>query len=297
MKKNLAFGLILSAILVACPTPPVATAKITVSPKTQTLQAGASAVAFSATLENSTATINWTLEPATGSGSLSATTGSSVNYTPPSTVANSLNVTVKATAGSISDSATVTINKPTALTSVSGTVQNWAATGNSVGTVKILAGFGNFISTDQIGVDGTINQAGLFDIALAVPTSNLLRVWNTPSDVCQTETPANVTITNPIQLTWGALSARFGSQQAGIFWGNNSNISNVTKQVILMYSTATTAVSGTCGSIGIFSLNLIAGWNYLIQESNAQTITYRTGTLPTDVNWYSVPPTSAGAMN
>ena len=34
MKKFLAFGLVLSAVLVACPTPPVATAKITVSPKT-----------------------------------------------------------------------------------------------------------------------------------------------------------------------------------------------------------------------------------------------------------------------
>ncbi len=89
---------------------PINTVKISVTPKTQTLQAGATAIPLNAVLENSTETINWTLEPATGSGSLSATTGTSVNYTPPSSVSAILNVSVKATAAGVSDTASITVN-------------------------------------------------------------------------------------------------------------------------------------------------------------------------------------------
>jgi hypothetical protein len=111
-KQGFLGAISLAAILVACPTPN--TVKVTVSPKTATIKAGDSAIAFSATLENSSSAITWTLEPSSNSGTLNTTTGTTVNYTPPNTVTSIQNVTLRASVEGISDTASITVNlKPT----------------------------------------------------------------------------------------------------------------------------------------------------------------------------------------
>ncbi|MDX2008178.1 MAG: CAP domain-containing protein [Meiothermus sp.] len=79
---------------------------LTVSPATATTQVGGTPTGLTATLLNSNATINWSL---TGPGSLSATTGATVNYRPPAT-GGAGTATVTATAGALTASATITIN-------------------------------------------------------------------------------------------------------------------------------------------------------------------------------------------
>lgn len=79
---------------------------LTVSPTTATVTEGGAAIPFTATLVSSNATINWTL---TGPGSLSSTTGTTVNYTPPAT-GGPTTATLTATAGALTASATITIN-------------------------------------------------------------------------------------------------------------------------------------------------------------------------------------------
>ena len=90
MKKPMALPLVplLAFVLTACPTSSPAPlgganpTSLSLSPATSTLIAGSASVTFTAST-NSTAQINWTLEPAS-TGSLSAASGPSVQYTPPS---------------------------------------------------------------------------------------------------------------------------------------------------------------------------------------------------------------------
>ena len=116
MRNDLARGvvalLLLLALLVACGrqvTSPV----LTVSPSTHTVVAGGAPQAFTATLRNSSDAISWTLDPAVGS--ITATTGTITTYTPPASVTAATQVTLTATAGSLTASAIVTVEpRPTA---------------------------------------------------------------------------------------------------------------------------------------------------------------------------------------
>ena len=67
---------------------------LTISPTAATVRAGGAATSFTATLSRGTGTIQWSLSP--NVGRLSATTGTRVNYTPPSTVSASTPVTLTA---------------------------------------------------------------------------------------------------------------------------------------------------------------------------------------------------------
>lgn len=88
-------------------------ASITISPTSKIFEAGSAAVAFTATLQNSSDAITWVL---TGPGTLSATTGSSVTYTPPATVTAATAATLAASAGTVTATASITV------TPVGGTV-------------------------------------------------------------------------------------------------------------------------------------------------------------------------------
>ena len=83
---------------------------ISITPSSATVTVGGSAIAFTATPENSTEPINWTL---TGAGSISAATGTTTNYTPPTTGTASTAI-LKATAGTVEQTATITIEASTA---------------------------------------------------------------------------------------------------------------------------------------------------------------------------------------
>ena len=83
-------------------TPP----NLTVNPTTATVTVGGAATAFTATLLNSTDTINWTL---IGAGSISNETGATTNYTPPAN-GDAATAILTAKVGIITASATITIN-------------------------------------------------------------------------------------------------------------------------------------------------------------------------------------------
>lgn len=114
MKKLIA--LLLVFVLAACsgsPTPLGGNStSLSVSPTTSILTAGSASVTFTAST-NSTAQINWTLEPASN-GSLSAITRLSVQYTPPLSVNAETTVTLKAKLddASAEASAKITLEKP-----------------------------------------------------------------------------------------------------------------------------------------------------------------------------------------
>jgi hypothetical protein len=85
---------------------------ISISPSSGAFVAGAVGASFDATLNGSSETITWTL---TGPGTLSETTGPSVIYTPPATIATLTPATLTATAGTLQATATLSV-APTALT-------------------------------------------------------------------------------------------------------------------------------------------------------------------------------------
>ncbi|MBW6457351.1 MAG: S8 family serine peptidase, partial [Trueperaceae bacterium] len=111
MRSDLVRGLVavlslsLLALLVACfqQVAPV----LTVSPTAHTVVEGGVPQAFTATLENASDTIDWSLEPDVGS--ITPTTGPTTTYTPPASVTEATQVTLTATAGSLTASAVITV--------------------------------------------------------------------------------------------------------------------------------------------------------------------------------------------
>jgi Tol biopolymer transport system component len=75
-------------------------ASLTLGPLEPTATAGGPAIQFTANLENASGVISWALDPQLGT--LSATTGSVVTYTPPASLAEQAAVTITASAGTLS---------------------------------------------------------------------------------------------------------------------------------------------------------------------------------------------------
>jgi hypothetical protein len=82
--------------------------KLSISPGTVSLKAGASATTFKAALANISGEVSWTLEP--NLGTLSSTTGLEVTYTPPATMAEVTTVTLTASLGNLTAKSTLTIS-------------------------------------------------------------------------------------------------------------------------------------------------------------------------------------------
>jgi hypothetical protein len=122
--RRLAFSLLLvlgGLLLTACPqssTP--ATSTLTISPATVTVTEGGTQ-AFTATLQGSNEAITWTLGSAVGS--IAPMIGTTTTYTAPASVAAPTQVTLTASAGTLSASATITVQPAGASTiTVSGRV-------------------------------------------------------------------------------------------------------------------------------------------------------------------------------
>ena len=169
----------LALILTSCvPPTPIPEPTLTVSPSTQTVTVGGTAVAFTATLTNSTDTITWQLA---GAGTLDTTTGATVNYTPPAT-GGATTATLTASAAGKTAVATVTVNAPagtpslsisppTSTTTVGGgaiafaaSLQNstdspnnivWALSGTGGGTLTVAAGALTSFTPPSTGAGGT----------------------------------------------------------------------------------------------------------------------------------------------
>lgn len=141
-------------LLTACPGGGGTTPTLTVSPTTATLTAGTGNQVFNATLSNATGTINWALNP--NAGTLSATTGASVTYTPPATVTSSTIVQLTATSGSLTATASITVNPPANI-NVSGTVIGINLQPVASAPVVITSGGTNFSTTT--------NASGVFSVS------------------------------------------------------------------------------------------------------------------------------------
>ncbi|HET9554883.1 MAG TPA: OmcA/MtrC family decaheme c-type cytochrome [Anaeromyxobacteraceae bacterium] len=90
-------------------TPPAATPPaVAVGPSAQAMVAGTGPSRFTATLTGVAGPIAWTLSPA-GLGTLSATSGAAVDYTPPLAISADTVVTLTATAGGQSGAAALTV--------------------------------------------------------------------------------------------------------------------------------------------------------------------------------------------
>lgn len=102
---------VLFALLAACTTtaPTPTTPTITIVEGNKTVNPSDDPITFTASLQNSTEAITWLLNG--GNGSISTTSGESTIYTPPSS-SNGGTDTLTATAGSATNSVTITINAP-----------------------------------------------------------------------------------------------------------------------------------------------------------------------------------------
>ena len=97
-----------------------------ITPPSASVNAGDGPLSLIATLSNTSGDVSWTLSPSLGT--LSSSTGLEITYTPPATVAATTTVTLTASLGNLSDSATLTVN-PVSSTSftISGQVQDYDA--------------------------------------------------------------------------------------------------------------------------------------------------------------------------
>jgi hypothetical protein len=101
--------------------------------------------------------MSWSL---TGPGSITPSTGNTTSYTPPTSVASATTATLTASSGSLTSSATITINPPAAIT-VSGTVVDNQL--SKFGGVSVI-----------IGAQSTVTDAsGHFTIANVTPPYDL----------------------------------------------------------------------------------------------------------------------------
>jgi hypothetical protein len=231
MKRLLrSLGLVLvtlPVVLIGCTqTPPPVTPSLTVAPPSATLTAGGSGQLFTANLQGSSDTVFWSLS---GSGALSAPSGTTTTYTPPATVAATETVTLTATAGTLTANATITVNPPAppSTITVSGRVLKFNGDPASGVNVQIddAAGLTLTALTHEITPSVATDPSGNFTIAGVTPpytlsvippiTQEVPQTWTgvTRADptvvinpfsgaatFCSTPAPGtiNVTLTNPV---------------------------------------------------------------------------------------------------
>ena len=99
-------------------TPPV----LTVSPTAHTVVEGGAPQAFTATLQNASDTISWSLDPDVGS--IAPTTGATTTYTPPASVTAVTLVTLTATAGGLTAEVVITVEPAPPLDALPGEVDD-----------------------------------------------------------------------------------------------------------------------------------------------------------------------------
>ena len=178
--------------LVACsgggpPTPSPSDSPLNITPETATVSPGDAPITLTATLIGSGGTINWSLSPATDAGTLSATTGTSVQYTPPIQIASTQTVTLTATAGTASKSVQIKL-KPLAqfyAESSVGLDTNPGTQGKPLKTLKeALARMGVGATKTTVVTAGTYNEASGETWGYDYPEGVVLKV-NTSGVVLQ----------------------------------------------------------------------------------------------------------------
>ncbi len=172
------------------------------------LTAGAAKATFTATAtpSSTSGTIQWTLNPPTGSGTLSASTSTlaggvaSVDYTPPASVSSTLPVTLTGTlqGGTLTGSKTFNVTSATASgVTVSGTVYKWS--GKAEGGVNItIVGADKAICKDPVsGASPVSDPDGKFTCANVITPYQITAVPVIGSGEIP-ESYDNVKISNPV---------------------------------------------------------------------------------------------------
>lgn len=118
---------------------------ISVTPKTATVSAGGAAIKFTATPNNVSGEITWSLSPEVGT--LSSNTGLETSYTPPANVTTQTEVTLTASSGSLTAEAKITLS-PSQTMTVTGKVLGY--NGEAGAFLPILLD-GQKTSTDASG--------------------------------------------------------------------------------------------------------------------------------------------------
>jgi sugar lactone lactonase YvrE len=128
----------LASSLIACgDTTPKPT--ITITPLSSTVVAGVTTQTFTATTQNPPGIVQWKLEPATGAGTINPTTGASVIFTPPASVASTTAVSLTAyfIGSTLKEVAVITVNPdPSVIGAAGGTVTST----NSLASLVIPSG-------------------------------------------------------------------------------------------------------------------------------------------------------------
>lgn len=155
--------------LAACSSTGREPRSLIVSPSSVTIGAGEPAATFSAALGGAPADVSWTLDPALGS--LSATSGPVVVYTPPDSLADRTDVKLTASMGTSSAQATITLLPDARGTiTVTGKVLNYS--GDAGAFLPIMVG-DQKTATDANGNFSVPNVSTPYDlVVLAASSSN-----------------------------------------------------------------------------------------------------------------------------
>ncbi len=207
---------------------------------------------FNATLSNATGTINWALSP--NVGTLSATTGTSVTYTPPATVASSTAVQLTATSGTLTATANITVNPPASVT-VAGKVIDFI--GQGVPGLVVRIGSTNATTA----ADGSFSISGVtapYDAAVINSTSKVVVVYKglTRADPTLVAINLGLAVTSPKTATFsGNLSGGAGfpnpaNHDTRVFFGSPETLLSSASTAGPAYGPTNAAWFGPDSTIG-----------------------------------------------
>ncbi len=209
--------------------------KVTISPKTQTVNAGTS-FKFNATIENADEdpSLKWEVL----GGNQNGTIEQDGYYTAPDAVPNPPDVTIKVTSNfdtSASDTAIVTVAKPIEVeVSPNFVYVNVTKTQQFTATVKNTSNQSVTWSVYGGASNGTINAAGLYIAPANVPNPNIVSVLAT-SDADPTKSGgAQVVIAPPVQVSISPTETKLALKETKLFSASvyNTNNTNVTFSVV-----------------------------------------------------------------
>jgi len=143
------------------PPPPPPAALLTLAPGEQVVPAGGAPLTFTAT--GASGSYTWALSPASGAGTLSATSGASVQYTPPTSMSSPTTATLTVTSGAEEATALIHVERR----AVQGRVLTLYGDPVPGFTVALAQAGGTFITT-------TTDAAGGFRFANVPETYDLV---------------------------------------------------------------------------------------------------------------------------
>jgi hypothetical protein len=158
---------LLVLLLAACTSPTTKTPSLSITPPNASLNAGDGPLSLIATLSNTSGDVSWQLEP--NLGTLSSTTGLQITYTPPALVTSQTEVTLTASAGSLSAKATITVNSAGAgqTIRVRGKVLNFAT--SKPGAFLPVMVNGHRTTTDANGTFSVANVLTPYELVVVFP--------------------------------------------------------------------------------------------------------------------------------